>query len=178
MVMETNWYVITGGPCTGKTQTIGYLSFLGYHTVLSPSRVYINVERSKGSIIEEIRANEAEYQKKILDMKINQIDKMPPNKLIFFERGLPDSIAYYKHCGEDTSSVIKICREIKYKGVFLLDKLPYEKDYARVESEVDANALHKLIKEVYLDLDYNITEIPVRSIDERAMMILDKIKRI
>jgi predicted ATPase len=60
---------------------------------------------------------------------------LPKEDLIFFERGLPDSIAYYEFCGIDPKPVVKICEKIRYKGVFLLESLPYKRDYARVESE-------------------------------------------
>jgi predicted ATPase len=175
MVIKTNWYVVTGSPCSGKSSVIRYLSFLGYHTVASPSRTYIDVEMSKGRKIEEIRADEADYQKRIFEMKIDQIKKLPKENLIFFERGLPDSIAYYIFSGANPASITEICREIRYKGVFLLERLPYKRDYARVESEEGAKRLHELIRKAYLGLGYDIIEIPVKPIDERVRMILGKI---
>ena len=39
---ETNWYVITGGPSTGKTTTIDLLQKQGYHTTIEHARHYID----------------------------------------------------------------------------------------------------------------------------------------
>ena len=176
MTIETKWYVITAGPCAGKSPIIEYLSFLGYQTCPSLSRVRINVEISKGGTIEEIRSNEVAFQKRVFEMRFNLENRTPVDRLMIFERGMPDCIAYLRHCGQNTVPIVDACKKRTYKGVFLLGQLPYKKDYARVESAKDAAILHKLIEEAYSDLGYNVIEIPVRPIDERAMMILNKIK--
>ncbi len=175
MVMKTNWYVVTSGPCAGKSPMFGYLNFLGYQTCSSLSRTYIDVEISKGRTIEEIRSDEAAFQKKVFEMRVDLENRTPIDRFMIFERGMPDCIAYLKHCGQNTNPVVDACKERIYKGVFLLEQLPYKKDYARVESEEDAIALHKLIKKAYLNLGYNVTTVPVKPVDERAMIILNKI---
>lgn len=59
--IETNWYVLTGGPCSGKSTTLEYLSSRGYLVVPEMARVVID---------EEIRADAFGFQVKILDRKI------------------------------------------------------------------------------------------------------------
>jgi predicted ATPase len=177
-MIDTNWHVITGGPSSGKTKIIERLAFLGYLTVPEAARILIDNERSKGRTTEEIRADEAEFQRIVLQMKIDVENRMPPNQIIFFERGIPDSIAYYKVCGVNTESAIRASQKRRYKMIFLLEQLPFEKDYARVEDEKLANELSQLIHDSYSELGYNVIRVPlIKPIDRRVEFILSKIQK-
>ncbi len=85
-VIKTNWYVLTGGPCSGKSKTLEYLSSLGYFTFPELARVLVDVEIAKGRKIEEIRKDEEEFQNKVLPMKIKLESKVDPKQIIFFDR--------------------------------------------------------------------------------------------
>ena len=173
-MIDTKWYVITGGPSSGKTKTIEYLAFWGYPVIPEAARILIDNERSKGRTTEQIRANEAEFQRIVLQMKIDVENRIPVDRITFFERGIPDSIAYYRVCGEDTKPAIRASQKRKYKGIFLLEQLPFEKDYARVEDERLANELSRLIHNSYSTLGYNVISVPPKSIDKRTKYILSK----
>jgi predicted ATPase len=175
--MDTKWYVITGGPSSGKTKTVEYLAFLGYAIVPEAARIFIDNEISKGRTIKDIRSDEAEFQRIVLEMKIDTENKTPVNRTTFFERGIPDSIAYYKVCGKDTTPIISASKKRRYEGVFLLEQLPFEKDYARTEDEKLANKLSLLLKDSYSSLGYNVISVPpIKPISERANFILKKFK--
>ena len=96
---KNNWYVITGGPHSGKTSVIELLEKKGYRAIYESARIYIDEELEKGRTIEQIRKDELEFQKGILDMKIDIEKKQPKDEVIFFDRGIPDSDAYYELCG-------------------------------------------------------------------------------
>ena len=53
--VNTNWYVITGAPCSGKTTLIDQLADLGYNTVPEAGRKYIENELAKGRSLDEVR---------------------------------------------------------------------------------------------------------------------------
>lgn len=177
MAIETNWHVITGTLSSGKTSVINYLSSLGYFVVPEAARLLIDNEMKKGKTIEEVRSDEVLFQKRILQMKIDFEEKIPINQLTFFDRGIPDSIAYYQRCSLDISSIINASREREYKGIFLLEMLPIEKDYVRIEDEKTAIDLQKLLYLSYRDLGYEIVKVPVKPVKERAQFILDRINR-
>lgn len=40
-IEKTNWYIITGGPSTGKSKTIDHLAYLGYLIRPEVSLVFI-----------------------------------------------------------------------------------------------------------------------------------------
>ncbi len=144
MIIQTNWCVITGGPASGKTKIIEYLTFLGYPVIQELARILIAVEKSKGKTTEEIRSDEAEFQKKLLKMKTELEDRILPNQLTFFDRGIPDSIAYYKLCKVDPKEAIEASKKRRYKVVFLLDQvlISFENDGYRIETNKLANELN------------------------------------
>ena len=67
---KTNWYVITGGPGSGKTTTVNLLSARGYKTTIEHARHYLDTQRQTGRTVEEVRRNQAQFQLGVLDMQI------------------------------------------------------------------------------------------------------------
>jgi len=56
----------------------------------------------------------------------------------------------------------------------LLDRLPYKKDYARVEDDEQAGRIHDLIGGMYRSIGYNPIRVPVMPIDERAEFVIEQ----
>ena len=164
--MNNNWHVITGAPHSGKTSVIKLLEEKGYRVEYEVARVYIDQEIAKGRTVEEIRKDELEFQKGILDMKIEIEKKLPKNEIIFFDRAIPDSDAYYELCGLSGNKYLEgVIKKCEYKKVFLFDILPYEKDYARTESEEEQKKLQGLLEKSYKKIDCPI--IKVRKMDSK-----------
>src|SRR5579872_2819615 len=65
-MIKTNWCVLTGAPCSGKTTALNVLKDLGYRCIPEMARVYIEDELSKGHSLKEIRADERAFQKKVV----------------------------------------------------------------------------------------------------------------
>ncbi|NQT22719.1 MAG: ATP-binding protein, partial [Candidatus Omnitrophica bacterium] len=157
MSINTNWYIIIGAPSSGKTEVIRDLAFLGYTTLAEVSRDLIDAEISKGKTVKEVRVNEAEFQKRVLQIRIKAENKIPPKQTIFIDGGgIPSNIAYYQIVGLDPTIVIKEAKKRKYRGVFFLERLPFEKDYARVEDEKIVSDLDRLLYEAYVNLGYDV----------------------
>jgi predicted ATPase len=170
---DTNWFVITGGPSSGKSKTIDKLAFLGYAIVPEAARILIDDEISKGRKTKEIRDDEGLFQEKVLQMKVDVEGRIPTKQTTFFERGIPDSIAYYRLLGKDVSPVIEASMERRYKGVFLLNQLPYEKDYARTEDAETASKLNMLLHDSYSNLGYGVVSVPAMPLSKRVDFILN-----
>ena len=69
---QTNWYVITGGPGSGKTTTINLLYKRGYNVTIEHARHYIDTQNIGGRTVEEVKKNQREFQSEVLDMQIEQ----------------------------------------------------------------------------------------------------------
>lgn len=171
---ETNWIVITGAPCSGKTSVINALADRGYRVAPEVARAYME-ELFKAHTIEEVDENILELQQHILESKLKRENELPEGDLIFFDRGLPDSIAYYQTRDLPTAEVIAACRKRRYKKVFIFDRLPFQEDSIRHENPELAELLDKLIREAYQLLEYDFISVPVMSIEERTQFVLDEI---
>lgn len=172
---KSNWYVLTGGPCSGKTTVLKELKKMGYIVYLEAARTFIDQEIKKGKILKEIRKDEREFQKKILKIKI-KIEKIAPKaKMIFFDRAIPDSIAYHQTCGLNPKDVLKFCKRKIYRKIFFLEQLPFKNDYARIEDSKTIKKLNSLLKKSYENLGYKVIKIPIASIQERIKKILAEI---
>ena len=171
-----NWYVITGAPCSGKTTILNELKKRGYRVYYEMARIYIDQELKKGKTLKEIRKNEFDFQKKVLELKIDFEKKLARNKLLFLERGIPDSVAYMYLCGvEDKTYFKKTTNNCSYKKVFLLERVKYERDYARTESQKEAKLLEGLLEKSYLGCGIKTIKVPRLSITERTNFILSNL---
>ncbi len=169
------WYVITGAPSSGKTTIISRLSKIGYHTLFEAARFLIDKEISEGKSLEEIRIDEIDFQKRVLEMKINLEGKLPKDQIVFIDRGIPDTVAYYQLYGFNPKEILKVCQEKKYKKIFFLESLPFEKDYARIEDGKTSKRLSELLKRAYLDLGHEVVVVPNMPIEKRVKFILSNL---
>lgn len=71
MSSKTMWYVVTGGPSSGKTTTVEILKKRGYRTTIEHARHYIDTQLVTGKTVEEVRRNQIEFQHRILHMQIS-----------------------------------------------------------------------------------------------------------
>lgn len=171
--LKTNWNVITGGPCTGKTTVINLLSERGYKTTIEHARHYIDTQKIKGKTVEEIKENKKQFQRGVLDMQIEQEAELNLDDVVFLDRALPDAIAYYQFLGlEYDNRLIEQCNKYCYNKVFILDRLPLINDYARLEDEQEQIRIHNLIIKVYESYPCPIVHVPVLAPEERIDFIL------
>ena len=169
----TNWYVITGGPSSGKTTTVNLLKERGYITTMEHARHYLDTQRLKGKTVEEIRKNQNEFQMGVLKMQMEQESQISPDILVFLDRAIPDTLAYYQFLNLTVDeNLLAIMRTVFYKKIFILDSLPLMKDYARTEDAAAQKKIHALLVTTYKSLGFPIVEVPVLPPDERVNFIL------
>lgn len=171
--MENNWYVITGGPSAGKTSTLALLAQQGYKVVPEAARSVIDEQLAAGRTLDEIRADEAAFQMAILKRKVADEQGLDPSEIIFCDRGVPDTLAYARHLGlAESPELLEQVAASRYKKVFLLEMLPYIKDYARAESAEEAQRIHAHLTVVYEQTSYPLVHVPVMLPEQRVEFIL------
>ena len=172
-MMHRNWYVITGGPSSGKSTVIRILKDQGYTTTQEVARHYIDLQRINGRSVDEIRANQRQFQHKVLNLQIDLERRLDPQELIFLDRGLPDELAYYQYFNiPPDEKLVEYLKTATYKKIFIMDLLPLDKDYARTEDVAAQKALHQLIIESYQARSEPIVMVPVLPPKERVAFIL------
>ena len=171
-VRLTKWCVITGAPCSGKTTLVQALQKRGHRTIPEVAREIIREEIALGRTLQQITANAAQFEQKILDRKQAIEMDLPAHQTIVFDRGLPDSIAYYQMAGLPPNRAYQLSRQVRYEKVFFLEPLPFTSDGERLENAAQAKRLGGLILTVYRELDYAIIAVPPVRVQQRVRLVL------
>jgi predicted ATPase len=172
----TNWYVITGGPSSGKTTTVDMLRDLGHTTTIEHARHYLDLKRVEGKTVEEVRARRREFQHGVLAMQLDQEASLDPDEIIFLDRAIPDSLAYYRFLDlEPDAELLDALQHVSYRKAFILDLLPLAADYARTEDAAAQLRIHALLTEVYQDLSTPVVKVPVLGPADRVAYTLDRL---
>lgn len=174
--MTNPWYVITGGPCSGKTTLINALAAKGYRTVPEAARAVLERGLAAGKTVEEMHADEPAFQRELLQEKLAAEASLPEDEPVFFDRGIPDSIAYFARAGvTDDPALAAAVAGMKYRKAFLLELLPYVNDPARVEPEAEAKKIHEMIAGAYERAGIETVRVPVMTSEERLAFVLSRL---
>jgi predicted ATPase len=171
-----NWFVITGPPCSGKSTTVELLAQRGFRVRSEIARAYANEEILKGRKIQEIRSEMRTFQCEVLRRALASEEALPRDEVIYFDRGVPDSLAYFLFYGIPPEPYMKCISSSKYRKVFYLDPLDeYMADYARIESSSERDQLARLLWKAYSDLEFRIERVPALPRLERIDYILARV---
>ncbi|WP_165475090.1 AAA family ATPase [Legionella yabuuchiae] len=172
---KTNWCVITGAPSSGKTTIINALSVRGFQTAPEIARAYLKQLLNEDPEAFDNYRGKYIVQNKILELKMARENQLPSDALIFFDRGIPDSLAYYRYYQLETDQVMEKMRLYQYAYVFYLEGLPVIYDEIRHEDEVEARKIGEHIYQAYRDLGYQVIRIPPAPVEQRITLILSSI---
>lgn len=174
-IRRTRWRVITGAPCSGKTAVIEELAHRGHPVVPETARAHIDRELARGRCLEEIKADPAAFEGRIFHTKLELENRLPAGQPYFLDRGLPDSIAYFRLEGLDPEEPRTHSRQVRYHRVFLFERLDFLKDPVRSENTQTAALIERLIEEAYGSLGYPLVRVPVLTVAERADYVLARV---
>jgi predicted ATPase len=131
--IQTNWHVITGAACSGKTTLIDLLADQGFQTVPETARLHIEREMARGRTLDEIHANGADLERVLIDMQLRMERGLRTMDVAFLDRGLPDSLTFCRLSGLNPNEILAECFHHRYASVFVLDPLPFQQNGARRE---------------------------------------------
>lgn len=171
-MIKTNWYVITGAPCSGKTTLINHLAEQGYTIASEVARDYIEGLLSHNDTLETLKKNNRALQRSILALALKRERHLSPEQLIFFDRGTADSLGYFNFYKLDTQQMKHGCQRLRYKKIFFCQPLAVIQDKIRVEDSEMAKKIGMHIYQAYLNLGYELIELPAIPIEERVQLIL------
>lgn len=173
-----NFHVITGGPGSGKTSLINELNNSGYLTVPEEGRRIIKEQtESAGEALPW--KNKSLFAALMLKSSLEAYHKIlqeSTGSLVFFDRGIPDTIGYMEleniPISPETEQIIHA--NPYHINVFLLPpwRAIYETDNERKQSWQEAVNTYEIMRDIYIRYGYNIINVPFDTVINRKKIIL------
>ncbi|MFT5318935.1 MAG: putative ATPase [Chlamydiales bacterium] len=166
--------VITGAPGSGKSRILHELNQMGYTCVDEPARQILSEQRKiEGDGIPE--RSPRLFTDLLLSRATFQYKQMLTHQgPVFFDRGIPDNVAYATLFDIDEKTLWNAGREYLYnKRVFFTPSWEeiYEMDDERKMSFDEASQFGDYFKRVYTELAYDLIEVPREDPKTRAEFI-------
>ena len=167
--------IITGGPGSGKSTLLEALSQTGHYCVPEVSRQLIREQ-----VLNESNClpwkDLACFASVSLGKMIFDYESASQQQTTFFDRGIPDIIAYLKVGGLQVSPLFfEAAKTFSYANpVFVAPpwKEIYVNDDERWQTFEESCALYETITLVYFDFGYQLIELPCVTVKERLEFIL------
>jgi len=169
--------VFTGAPGTGKTTLINRLSSLTYQTFPEVSRQLI--AEGMSAPVHHPESDGRAFMRRVLDLRILYYQQARNGVLNFYDRGLPDGLAFMRIMKKEPSErLLQTLNRFPYDSqVFFFP--PWEEifnqDPERSESFEEANKLSELLREVYTELGYELITMPLTNPDARLKFVLERV---
>jgi predicted ATPase len=137
--------------------------------------LYIEREVARGQTVEEIRANMVALQRGIKDMQLVIERGLRPADIVFLDRAVPDTLAWYRVFGLNPNEFLLECFHHRYASVFILDQLPLELNGFRFEDDAYTGFLDQWHTRDYNALGYKVIRVPVLPPEERLAFTLERL---
>lgn len=177
--MPDNYYILTGGPGSGKTTLIEALAQSGYSCIPEVAREIISEQiRDNGSALpwqDYVLYTEIMLERSVLSYT-ETAKKHITNQPVFFDRGIPDTLCYAELTKQPiTEKMTSHAQEYRYNhNVFILPpwEAIYHTDAERKQSWKEAVATYQQMVQTYHQHGYTIIEVPHDTVENRVAFIL------
>jgi predicted ATPase len=168
-------YVLTGGPCSGKTTVIRLLAECGHAILPELAREMIEKEVAKGgNLVPWIHPQK--FEEAIARRQFWRELRVKRTEVLFLDRGLIDTAAYCAMEGVKIPKITSRFGKNRYDKIFLLDLVPFHKqDDSRKENREFAEKVHKEIRKAYVAFGYDVIIVPMMTAEERVEFILNSL---
>lgn len=180
-ITKENFYIISGGPGSGKTSIINELKAQGYACVDEVARQIIQEQvKIDGDALHW--KDQIKFRDLMLSRSIYTFEQMINHEdLVFFDRGIPELISYCRliNCSVP-KSLTNAVNLFRYNSqVFLLPPWEeiYEVDSERKQDWQEAIQTYKSISKSYDETGYQLFEVPKLPVSERVIFILNRINK-
>lgn len=180
-VFKPNFFIFTGGPGSGKTTTLTALEKQNYKVIPEVARPIIQHQQVIGGNALHTGDRDA-FLNLMLTTSIQDYQYMQHEKTaVFFDRGIPDLIGYAKaFCKKESRAVSEAVANYRYnKTVFIFPPWEeiYKNDRERQQDFTESLETYLVLKEAYLNCDYDLVEIPKTSVEKRIEFILSTLTK-
>nr|WP_304502726.1 AAA family ATPase [Brucella anthropi] len=180
MANTEHMIVVTGGPGSGKSSLIEAMAQRGFRTMPEAGRAIIRDQiRIGGKALPW--ADRSLFAELMLGWELRSYQEaLASNALVLMDRGIPDLVGYLTLCGLPVPAHFETAAQTYpyNKRVFLA---PYwdaifTQDTERKQDRHEAEATGRVMAETYSRLGYQIVELPLVGIRQRADFIADSLR--
>jgi predicted ATPase len=175
-------YVLTGGPCSGKSTTLAEIGRRGHATIAEAAARIILEGKLHPS------RDPLAFQREVLRRQI-AAEAAAPQEPVFVDRGVGDHygyLAYYlarrgidlrPQFGEELDRAWEEARA-RYHGIFLLAPNPtFTSEAYRREDAAEALLIHEALKAAYGARHPKVIDVPWSPVGDRVDFILEESSR-
>ncbi|GEO80353.1 AAA family ATPase [Pararhodospirillum oryzae] len=179
MADADHMFVVTGGPGSGKSTLIDALTRRGLRTMPEAGRAIIQDQvRIDGPALPW--ADRALFAELMLGWELRSYhEALAGNAPVLMDRGIPDVVGYLTLCGLPVPAHIETAAQVHpyNKRVFLA---PYwdaifTQDTERRQDRQEAKATSQVMADVYTRLGYQIIELPLVGVEQRADFVVENL---
>jgi predicted ATPase len=169
------FWVVTGGPGSGKTALIEALAAAGFARVPEAGRAVIREQVAQGG--EALPwTDPAAFAAAMLERDLgNYAAAAATDGPVFFDRGLPDIAGYRALSGLPACAATEAaCRLHRYnRRVFIAPPWPaiYANDAERRQTPGEAELTYRAMAAIYPAFGYQLVELPRASVAERVAFV-------
>ena len=175
---QNNYFILTGAMGAGKSTLLQELMALKQSCIEEPARPIIAEQRSiDGDGIYDRDTKlfiELMLSRAIFQFKQMQNYRGP----IIFDRGIPDMMGYANSAGLELAHVLKASNTYRYGDLVFYApgwKEIYTTDDERKMSYEAARQFGEDVKKVYLNLGYEVIDLPFDTPKNRARFVIDAV---
>ncbi|MER8983215.1 AAA family ATPase [Mesorhizobium sp. M0491] len=171
------FFVLTGGPGSGKTTLIEALRHAGFATSAEAGRGIIRDQSDIGGPALPWR-DRALFAELMLswEMRSYQIAQEQTGRPVFFDCGVPDTLGYLRLSGLPVSEHATAAAErFRYhQRVFVAPLWPeiFAQDEERKQTLEEAERTYHALVGVYTELGYETVPLPLATVEERLRFVL------
>ncbi|HAU0776184.1 TPA: AAA family ATPase, partial [Legionella pneumophila] len=176
VTIKPNFFILTGGPGSGKTSVLTALAQKGFLTVPEVGRKIIKEQQLiAGNAIHT--GDRDAFLELMLRYSLEDYQQMQQEQTaVFFDRGIPDLYSYAKaFCHKENSQVNHAVEQYRYcQTVFLFPPWEeiYTNDRERQQDFREAMQTYMALKEGYQHCGYILIEVPLLPVEGRFNFIL------
>ena len=180
MANTEHMIVVTGGPGSGKSSLIDAMAQRGFRTMPEAGRAIIRDQIKIGGKALPW-ADRALFAELMLGWELRSYQEaLASDALVLMDRGMPDVVGYLTLCGLPVPAHFETAaKTYPYnKRVFLA---PYwdaifTQDTERKQDRQEAEATGMVMAETYGRLGYQIVELPLVGIEQRADFVAENLR--
>jgi predicted ATPase len=176
---HANYFIVSGGPGSGKTSIIEKLAARGFTIVAETGRAILREQAETGGNATH-EGDAAAYGEEMLKRGIADYRRMRgADEPVFFDRGIAELVGYFRLMGLPVPDRVSAAAH-EYRSNRMVFLTPpwreiYRQDAERRQDFSEAVRTFEFIRDAYVEAGYRAVEVPRDTVARRVSFILAEV---